>query len=114
VSDDNHRMVSGYFINGLLDGRLGDTVQGISRFIEYQYLGFPYHSPGYGKALLLALVREAVDHDCGRMDWQVLDWNQPAIEFYRRLGAAVLPEWELCRLQGDTLKRLAAGAPSTG
>jgi len=62
---------------------------------------------GYGKALLIALAREARRRDCGRMDWMVLDWNAPAIDFYRRLGAEVLTEWELCRLSGKHLTALA-------
>ena len=65
---------------------------------------------GFGKALLVELAREAVAHDCGRMDWMVLDWNEPAIEFYRSLGAEVLEEWELCRLQGSALSGLAGRA----
>jgi GNAT superfamily N-acetyltransferase len=62
---------------------------------------------GYGKALLVALAREAVSQECGRMDWMVLDWNEPAIEFYRSLGADVMQEWELCRLSGQALVDLA-------
>jgi len=69
---------------------------------------------GYGKALLAALALEAGQRDCGRMDWMVLDWNTPAIEFYRRLGADVLPEWELCRLSGDALVALAQAARTAG
>jgi len=62
---------------------------------------------GYGKALLSALAREAVAQACGRMDWMVLDWNQPAIDFYKRLGAEVMTEWQLCRLRADVLQVLA-------
>jgi GNAT superfamily N-acetyltransferase len=78
-------------------------------YLEDLFVYPEYRGSGYGKALLLALVREAVKQECGRMDWQVLDWNKPAIDFYRKLGAEVLSEWELCRLQGDALSRLAAG-----
>jgi len=81
-------------------------------FLEDLFVYPEYRGRGYGKALLAALAREAVEHDCGRMDWMVLDWNQPAIDFYRRLGAAVLSEWELCRLSGDALTRLATGSKS--
>jgi GNAT superfamily N-acetyltransferase len=69
---------------------------------------YPKHrGGGYGKALLAALAREAVAEDCGRMDWMVLDWNQPAIDFYKRLGADVLPEWQLCRLGAGAIRKLA-------
>jgi GNAT superfamily N-acetyltransferase len=80
-------------------------------YLEDLFVYPEYRGSGYGKALLRALAREAVAEGCGRMDWMVLDWNQPAIEFYRRLGADVLSEWELCRLQGDALKRLAQVDP---
>jgi len=70
---------------------------------------YPKHrGGGYGKALLAALAREAVAEDCGRMDWMVLDWNQPAIDFYKRLGADVLPEWQLCRLTDSAIAALAS------
>jgi GNAT superfamily N-acetyltransferase len=65
---------------------------------------------GYGKALLARLARLAVERDCGRFEWMVLDWNTPAIQFYESLGAAVSPEWKLCRMTGDALQRFAATA----
>lgn len=69
---------------------------------------YPEHrGRGYGKALLIALAQEAVSNGCARMDWMVLDWNTSAIEFYRTLGATVMPEWELCRLSGEALTALA-------
>ena len=61
---------------------------------------------GYGKALITHLARLAVSRGCGRFDWSVLDWNQPAIDFYRALGADVLPDWRICRLTGPALTRL--------
>ncbi len=63
---------------------------------------------GYGKALIRHLARTAVDRQCGRFEWAVLDWNQPAIDFYRSLGADVMPDWRVCRLTGDALRRFAA------
>jgi GNAT superfamily N-acetyltransferase len=63
---------------------------------------------GYGKALIRHLAQVAVARDCGRFEWAVLDWNQPAIDFYQALGADLLPDWRLCRLTGDALKRFAA------
>jgi GNAT superfamily N-acetyltransferase len=63
---------------------------------------------GYGKALIRHLAQLAVARKCGRFEWAVLDWNQPAIDFYRALGADLLPDWRICRLTGDALKRFAA------
>lgn len=80
-------------------------------YLEDLFVYPQYRGKGYGKALLAALAREAKAHDCGRMDWMVLDWNAPAIDFYRRLGADVMPQWELCRLSGPALEKLAAAAP---
>jgi GNAT superfamily N-acetyltransferase len=62
---------------------------------------------GAGLALLRALARVAVRRGCGRMEWSVLDWNRPAIRFYRALGAGLKREWILTRLSGDPLARLA-------
>ncbi len=55
--------------------------------------------------------RVAVERDCGRLEWAVLDWNEPAIGFYRKLGAAPLDEWTTYRMTGDALRRLAEGGP---
>ncbi len=65
---------------------------------------------GHGKALLARLARIAVERDCGRFEWMVLDWNTPAIQFYESLGAVLSPEWKLCRMTGDALQRFAATA----
>jgi GNAT superfamily N-acetyltransferase len=62
---------------------------------------------GAGKSLLRALARIAVRRGCGRMEWAVLDWNRPAIRFYRRLGAQLRRQWILTRLTGTPLRRLA-------
>ncbi|NNH69658.1 GNAT family N-acetyltransferase [Nocardia uniformis] len=61
-----------------------------------------------GKALVAALAREAADRGFGRVDWSVLDWNTPSIEFYESLGAAAQDEWTGYRLSDDALTRLAA------
>jgi GNAT superfamily N-acetyltransferase len=63
---------------------------------------------GYGKALMRRLAQLAVERGCGRFEWAVLDWNRPAIDFYRALGAEVLPDWRICRLTGAALARFAA------
>jgi GNAT superfamily N-acetyltransferase len=62
---------------------------------------------GYGRALLVHLARIACDRGCGRMEWAVLDWNEPAIEFYRALGAAPLDEWTVFRLTREGITKLA-------
>ena len=64
---------------------------------------------GAGRALLRALAKIAVRHGCGRMEWAVLDWNTPAIRFYRKLDATLRREWILTRLAGAPLRRLARG-----
>jgi GNAT superfamily N-acetyltransferase len=67
---------------------------------------------GVGRALLRAVARVAVQRGCGRMEWAVLDWNRPAIHFYRQLGAALHREWLLTRLTGVPLRRLAGMRPT--
>ena len=70
---------------------------------------------GIGKALLLHLARVAHERGCGRMEWAVLDWNTPAIEFYEALGAKPQSEWTVYRWDRETLERLAGNdAGSTG
>ena len=62
---------------------------------------------GYGHALLVDLAKIARDRGCGRMEWAVLDWNDPAIEFYHKLGAKPMNEWTVFRLTRDGIARLA-------
>jgi GNAT superfamily N-acetyltransferase len=62
---------------------------------------------GYGRALLVALAKIARDRACGRMEWAVLDWNEPAIKFYRALGAKPMDEWTVFRLTRDGIAELA-------
>jgi GNAT superfamily N-acetyltransferase len=71
-------------------------------FVEQQHRG-----RGHGKALLAALARIALERDCGRLEWAVLNWNQPAIDFYRSLGAVAMNEWAVYRLTDDALRSLA-------
>jgi GNAT superfamily N-acetyltransferase len=63
---------------------------------------------GYGKALLVRLAQIAVERNCGRFEWSVLDWNTLSIKFYEAMGAKVMPEWNLVRATGDSLVRMAA------
>ena len=62
---------------------------------------------GYGRALLVDLARIARDRGCGRMEWAVLDWNDPAMQFYRKLGAKPMDEWTVFRLTSDGISTLA-------
>ncbi len=62
---------------------------------------------GYGRALLVHLAKIARDRGCGRMEWAVLDWNEPALKFYKKLGAAPLDEWTVFRLTRDGIAKLA-------
>lgn len=63
---------------------------------------------GIGKALLIRLAQIALERDCGRFEWAVLDWNAPSIAFYRALGAKPMDEWTVMRVEDDALKALAA------
>lgn len=68
-----------------------------------------FRGKGVGKALLAYLAGIAVRKECARFEWIVLDWNTSAIEFYKRLGADVLPDWRICRMDATQLARLANG-----
>lgn len=63
---------------------------------------------GLGKALLKKLAAIAVERDCARLEWSVLDWNEPAIQFYKALGAKPMDEWTIYRVDGTALAKLAA------
>ena len=65
---------------------------------------------GYGRAFLERLAQIAKERGCGRMEWAVLDWNEPAIQFYRKLGAQPMDEWTVFRLTGDGIAKLANSA----
>lgn len=78
-------------------------------YLEDLYVRPAHRGHGYGKALLSALARIAVDRGYGRFEWWVLDWNTPAIDFYRSLGAEPMDEWTVQRVTGEALRRLAAG-----
>jgi GNAT superfamily N-acetyltransferase len=64
---------------------------------------------GYGRALLERLAQIAKERGCGRMEWAVLDWNEPAIQFYRKLGATPMHEWTVFRLTKEEIAKLAGG-----
>ena len=105
----------------VLIARLGDIPVGFALFFQNYstFLARPgiyledlfvlpeYRGCGAGKALLVRLARIARERDCGRLQWSVLDWNAPAIGFYQRLGATVLPDWRICRMTPSDFERLA-------
>jgi GNAT superfamily N-acetyltransferase len=72
-------------------------------YLEDLYVHEHERGRGVGRRLLQHLARLAIDRGWGRMEWAVLDWNEPAIGFYRRLGATLLDDWRICRLTGTAL-----------
>lgn len=80
----------------------------IGLYLEDLFVVPEFRGWGIGKALLVHLARIAVEKGCGRYQWQVLDWNEPAIRFYEAMGASVTREWLPVRIDGDALARLAA------
>jgi GNAT superfamily N-acetyltransferase len=78
-------------------------------YLEDLFVLPQWRGHGIGRALLVYLAKLAVAHQCGRMEWSVLDWNEPAIRFYRSIGARPMDEWTLFRLTGGALEDLAAG-----
>jgi len=79
-------------------------------YLEDIYVEPKYRGRGIGSTLLKRLARIAKEQDCGRMEWSVLTWNQPSIDFYHRLGAVTLDDWRLFRLHGQALERLGKDA----
>ncbi len=78
-------------------------------YLEDVYVVPEARGRGIGRALLRHCARLALERGCGRFEWTVLDWNRPAIEFYRAIGADVLPDWRVCRMTGAALERFASG-----
>jgi GNAT superfamily N-acetyltransferase len=76
-------------------------------YIEDLFVDKDYRRRGYGRALLLHVARLAKERGCGRLEWAVLDWNQPAIGFYKKLGAVPMSEWTVFRVTGKCLDELA-------
>lgn len=77
-------------------------------YLEDLFVQPAFRRRGYGRALLVYLARVAVERDCGRFEWAVLDWNAPAAHFYESLGATILPDWRITRVTGAALQKLAA------
>jgi GNAT superfamily N-acetyltransferase len=76
-------------------------------YLEDLFVAPEYRGRGYGKALLRHLASLAVERGCGRFEWSVLDWNEPAIGFYKKLGAQPMDAWTIFRVTGDALRKLA-------
>jgi len=76
-------------------------------YLEDLFVKPEFRGRGYGKALLARLAQIARERDCGRVEWAVLDWNEPSIAFYESLGARKMDEWHVFRLTGPALDRLA-------
>lgn len=81
-------------------------------YLEDLYVSPAHRGVGAGKAMLQHLARMAVAKDCGRFEWSVLDWNQPAIAFYRSIGGVPMDEWVRYRLAGEALVKFAEGEGS--
>ena len=105
----------------VLIGRLNDVPVGFALFF-HNYSTFlakpgiyledvfvlPEHrSAGVGKALMKRVAQIARERGCGRFEWSVLDWNEPSIEFYRRIGATVMPDWRICRMTEEQIALFA-------
>jgi GNAT superfamily N-acetyltransferase len=76
-------------------------------YLEDLYVRPSVRGRGAGRALLVHLAKLAVERGCGRLEWSVLDWNEPAIQFYKSIGAQPLEEWTMYRLVGDAISKLA-------
>ncbi|CAB3753358.1 GNAT family N-acetyltransferase [Paraburkholderia humisilvae] len=81
-------------------------------YLEDLYVQPSQRGNGLGSAMLRQLAALAVERQCGRFEWSVLDWNQTAIDFYEKMGASVLPDWRIVRITDDALERLATGGRS--
>jgi ribosomal protein S18 acetylase RimI-like enzyme len=81
-------------------------------YLEDIFVKTEYRGRGIGKALLANVARIAIERGCSRVDWVVLKWNEPAIRFYRGLGARPLDDWTIYRIDDEPLSQLAALAPS--
>jgi len=76
-------------------------------YIEDLFVDESFRRRGFGRALLLYVARLAEERDCGRLEWAVLDWNEPAVAFYKKLGAVPMSEWTVFRVTGEGLSHLA-------
>lgn len=82
-------------------------------YLEDLFVVPEYRRQGIGKALIVYVAQLAVLRGCGRLEWSVLDWNQPAIDFYKYIGASILEEWRICRVTGEALTQLTNSSHSS-
>ncbi|ARV60358.1 GNAT family N-acetyltransferase [Nostocales cyanobacterium HT-58-2] len=75
-------------------------------YLEDLFVLPEYRREGVGRALLIKIAQIAIERGCGRLEWSVLDWNEPAIAFYRRMGATILDDWRICRVTEEALYQL--------
>jgi GNAT superfamily N-acetyltransferase len=83
------------------------TFQGPALFLEDVYVRPQFRDKGIGKAMIGEVAAMALREGCGALRWEVLAWNQPAIDFYKKLGAVFLDDWKAVRIEGEALRRLA-------
>jgi len=76
-------------------------------WIEDLYVSPDYRGQGLGRTLIARLARRCLDENLGRLEWSVIDWNEPSIAFYKRLGARLMDDWTICRMEGPALKDAA-------
>lgn len=75
-------------------------------YLEDLFVLPEYRGKGVGRSLLKAVAKVAQDRKCGRFEWTVLDWNEPAIRFYEKIGATLLPDWRVCRMTESEIQQL--------
>jgi len=83
-------------------------------YLEDLYVRPELRGHGYGRALLARLASIAIERNCGRVEWAVLNWNEPAIRFYRSLGALPMDQWTVYRITGEALEKLVSSDPMRG
>jgi GNAT superfamily N-acetyltransferase len=81
-------------------------------YLEDLFVRPKFRGRGYGKALMIELARIAKERDCGRFEWAALNWNTPAVDFYRRIGAQPMSDWTIFRLTPEEIATLANQTPS--
>ena len=79
-------------------------------YLEDLYVQQAHRGKGYGRQMLVALAQLALERQCGRFEWTVLDWNENAIKLYQGMGAELMPEWRICRVAGPALTQMAGMA----
>jgi len=83
-------------------------------YLEDLFVLPEHRGRGYGARLFRRVAQIALERECGRMEWSVLDWNEPALDFYRRMGAQPMSEWTVQRLTGEALRQAASGGTTKG